>query len=118
MGFSDILKYGYADGKIEDVIFDEDDILVKFRKWDNKKLIHRFVNCCSMRCFEHRGVEIGEVVVYENSEELDIFKFNSGFSASEIACLKQVVFYNAWDDRMEVASFIAEDLVIEEEESK
>ncbi len=70
MGFSDILKYGYADGHIEDISIDKDDITVSFRQWNNNLLTFKFISCYRFKGDMPVGAEIGEVVVSETSKDL------------------------------------------------
>lgn len=90
-----------TDSKIHDICIKDSCIIVYIKLWNEIVKQVKFLNYYIFKDKRAIGEEIGDVKVQKNSQLLDELKqdiFNTDGSLDEIAEVKSITFYNAWND--------------------
>lgn len=92
-----------TDSVIHDICITDSSLIVNIRLWDQTIKHLKFLNYYIFKEQRSIGEEIGDVKIQANSLTLDELKQNildGDGTTDEIAGVKSILFYNAWNDRI------------------
>lgn len=92
-----------TDSVIHDICITDSSLIVNIRLWDHTIKHLKFLNYYIFKEQRSIGEEIGDVKIQTNSLMLDELKqniLNGDGTTDEIAGVKSILFYNAWNDRI------------------
>lgn len=107
----ELLKFSLSDGQVIEIVFDEDDVTVKYKTWKEEIIEFKFTNCWKLENYKSINCEIEEVRVMESTNALKEIQeeiLDTGGSQEEANSIFHIAFISSWGGK-EVLSIIAEE---------
>ena len=98
-----IHDFSLADGTIQDIRLQGDDVKVTCQLWDHRNICLLFAGTAAMKAFSPLGRETGQLLCRDHSPLLDELHreiLSSGGSTEELARLRSYAFLSPWDDQV------------------